>query len=104
MVAGLPASSGGGGTQTKLLYLRYPGSSANPGFERGLIESSAEEKVRMKKTATAIFLLCLMPTTIMAHKDNKAYILGGYLSCGQYVIAYEKDTYKDGELFTSDEL
>ena len=60
--------------------------------------------MRMKKTATVILLLCLMPTTIMAHKDNKAYILGGYLSCGQYVIAYEKDTYKDGEHFTSDEL
>ena len=58
----------------------------------------------MKKTATVILLLCLMPTTAMAHKDNKAYILGGYLSCGQYVIAYEKDTYKDGERFTSDEL
>ena len=44
----------------------------------------------MKKTATVvILLLCLMPTTAMAHKDNKAYILGGYLSCGQYVIAYE---------------
>ena len=58
----------------------------------------------MKKTATVILLLCLMPTTAMAHKDNKAYILGGYLSCGQYVIAYEKDTYKDGERFTSDKL
>ena len=58
----------------------------------------------MKKVATVIFLLCLVPTMVLAHKDNKAYILGGYLSCGQYVIAYERDTYKDGERFTSDEL
>ena len=58
----------------------------------------------MKRTATVIFLLCLIPTNVLAHKDNKAYILAGYLSCGQYVIAYEKDTYKDGERFTSDEL
>ena len=58
----------------------------------------------MKKAVAVILLLCLMSTTAMAHKDNKAYILGGYLSCGQFVIAYEKDTYKDGERFTSDEL
>ena len=58
----------------------------------------------MKKAATVIFLLCLVPTIVLAHKDNKAYILGGYFSCGQYVIAYERDTYKDGERFTSDEL
>ena len=58
----------------------------------------------MKKTATVILLLFLMPATALAHKDNKTHILGGYLSCGQYVIAYEKDAYKDGERFTSDEL
>ena len=57
----------------------------------------------MKKTII-FFVFCIIPMTVSAHKDNKAYILGGYLSCGQYVIAYEKDTYKDGEQFTSDEL
>ena len=57
----------------------------------------------MKKTV-AIVVLCFIPLTVLAHKDNKAYILGGYLSCGQYVIVYEKDSYKDGERFTSDEL
>ena len=41
----------------------------------------------MKKTATVILLLCLMPTTAMARKDDKVYILEGYLSCGQSSIA-----------------
>ena len=57
----------------------------------------------MRKSAV-ILLLLLLSNAAFAHQANKAYILSGYLSCGQYVIAYEKDTYKDGERFTSDEL
>ena len=60
--------------------------------------------VRLKKAAATVFLVCLIPTIAIAHKENKAYILGGYLSCGQYVVVYEKDTYKDGERFSSDGL
>ena len=56
------------------------------------------------RKATVIVLLLLISQATFAHRSNKAYILSGYLSCGQYVIAYEKDTYKDGERFTSDDL